>query len=319
LLPPAFLPATGNGHRSMGIRLATARLFCETLGPLGEVSSKRLLTLGVQDCYFTYDDLVAFLRRHHVRHHPVAPAEVELTSGFKWVPFEQAATYRRCIHQRTFFAALGFRPAQVSSLDASDYEGADIVHDLNVPVPDALHSRYDVIFDSGTLHYVFSVKDSLFNLCRMCRVGGIIVNFNPIDFSDQGFLGLDAELFRDFYSANGFERVTLKFVAMPRHGRAIDRYYLEIPPERFDRSPLPGYVVSVYSVHRKTSQAELTVPLQGVYRRLHQARQASAEVPVHRAKRFGVRPLREAMNAHWLPAAVLRAVRMHRSARRVRL
>ena len=49
-------------------------------------------------------------------------------------------------------------------------------------------SRYDVILDIGTLHYVFSIKDSLFNLSRMCKVGGVIADFNPVDFSDQGSL-----------------------------------------------------------------------------------------------------------------------------------
>lgn len=303
----------------MGIRLAAARLFSETLPQLGDVSSKTLLTLGVQDCYFGYQDISAFLQRHQVRHFPVPPEDIELTSGFKWVASEEAPTYRNCIHQRTFFATLGFRPTNIHALDASNYEGADIVHNLNIPVPDALRSRYDVIFDSGTLHYIFSIKDALFNLCRMCQVGGVIVNFNPIDFSDQGFIALNAELFRDFYSANGFEQLTLKYIATPVLPRAIDRYYLELSPESFDYSPQPCYTMSVYSVYRKISESDLTAPLQRLYRHLHQARPASTGLRAHRLRRFATHTLRTAIDAHCLPAFLLRAVRTRLLAKKVRL
>jgi hypothetical protein len=303
----------------MGIRFVTARLFCETLPALGDVSSKTLLSLGVQDCYFSYPQIRAFLRRHNVRDDRVAPEDVELTSGFQWVRAEDAAAYRHCIHQRTFFAALGFSPRNVTALDVNDYEGAEIVHDLNVPVPDTLRGRYDVIFDSGTLHYVFSVKDALFNLCRMCNVGGVIVNFNPVDFSDLGFIGLNAELFRDFYSANGFEKVTLKYIAVPLHRRAIDRYYLELSPDSFDYSPLPGYAMSVYSVYRKVSETDLTVPLQGFYRRLHQTGPAATAPSGHRLRRLASRTLGEAIHAYRLPSFLFGAIRTRLSAKKVRL
>ena len=303
----------------MGIRFTAVRLLIETLALLGDVSSKTLLTLGVQDCYFSYQDISAFLQRHHVRHFPVPPEDIELTSGFKWVTSAEAATYRNCIHQRTLFAILGFEPTNIHALDVSNYEGADIVHDLNIPVPDALRSRYDVIIDSGTLHYVFSIKDSLFNLCRMCKVGGVIVNFNPIDFSDLGFIALNAELFRDFYSANGFEQLTLKYVALPALQRAIDHHYLELSPESFDYSPQPCYTMSVYSVYRKISETDLTVPLQGLYRRLHPARPASTGPPAHRLRRLASHALRTAIDAHCLPAFLLRAARTRRLAKKVRL
>lgn len=36
-------------------------------------------------------------------------------------------------------------------LDASAYEGADVVHDMNVPIPAALCGRYDAVVESGSL------------------------------------------------------------------------------------------------------------------------------------------------------------------------
>src|SRR5438128_12686818 len=52
------------------------------------------------------------------------------------------------------FKALGAR--SVVSLDASDFEGANIVHDLNKPLPAELPERFDLVYDGGTLEHVFN-------------------------------------------------------------------------------------------------------------------------------------------------------------------
>jgi hypothetical protein len=52
-----------------------------------------------------------------------------------------------CYAEETF-RALG--ASEVDSLDASEYEGATIVHDLNDPLPQELTGRYTLVFDGGT-------------------------------------------------------------------------------------------------------------------------------------------------------------------------
>jgi hypothetical protein len=303
----------------MGIRFNTVRLLAETLAQVGDVSSKSLLTLGVQDCYFTYEEILQFLQRHGVPHGLLDDDEVQTTTGFKWTQGSEREKYQGCIHQNTFFRLIGFQPGNIRSLDASTYEGADIMHDLNEPVNGTLCSRFDVIFDGGTIHYVFSVKDALFNVARMCRVGGVIINFNPIDYSDAGFIGLNADLFRDFYLANGFEELALKYVAIPTHPRRINEHYLELNADSSRYSFQPYYTTAVYSAFRKVEEKALKVPLQGLYERIHANDQPRTSSPRSWARRTLSFLVREGVDAHFIPALVGRGLMGIRQAQKVNL
>src|SRR5262249_60472748 len=61
---------------------------------------------------------------------------------------------------------------QVDALDASDFEGAAIVHDLNEPLPAHLRSRYDAVIDSGTLEHIFNVPAACASIMDALKVGG---------------------------------------------------------------------------------------------------------------------------------------------------
>jgi 2-polyprenyl-3-methyl-5-hydroxy-6-metoxy-1,4-benzoquinol methylase len=64
-------------------------------------------------------------------------------------------------------------------LDASPYEGADTIHDMNTPVPEAWHGRYDVV--SGSLEHIFNFSVAIANLANMLRVGGTIFVTTPVN------------------------------------------------------------------------------------------------------------------------------------------
>src|SRR5262245_52181276 len=51
------------------------------------------------------------------------------------------------------FRALG--ADTVESMDASEFEGATIIHDLNLPIPARLREQFDVVYDGGSLEHVF--------------------------------------------------------------------------------------------------------------------------------------------------------------------
>ena len=46
--------------------------------------------------------------------------------------------------------------SSLAILDYSEYEGATIVHDLNQPVPEHLHGRFDAVIDGGSFEHVFN-------------------------------------------------------------------------------------------------------------------------------------------------------------------
>ena len=97
--------------------------------------------------------------------------------------------------------------AALHIIDYSSYEGADIVHDLNLPVPDALRGRFDAVIDSGSLEHIFNFPVAVGNLMRMLKVGGSIFITTPANnLCGHGFYQFSPELmFRIFSPANGFE------------------------------------------------------------------------------------------------------------------
>jgi len=101
--------------------------------------------------------------------------------------------------------------SSVDSLDMSSYEGATYSHDLNLPVPKKLHSKYDTILDFGTLEHVFDVRQALENVSDLCRLGGQIVHVVPADnFCGHGFWQFSPSLFSSLYRPeNGFSETEI--------------------------------------------------------------------------------------------------------------
>lgn len=95
----------------------------------------------------------------------------------------------------------------VEVMDYSDYEGADVIHDLNQPVPSALHERFDAVIDGGTLEHVFNFPVAIANLMNMTKTGGRLFLFLPANnLCGHGFYQFSPELmFRVFTAQNGFE------------------------------------------------------------------------------------------------------------------
>ena len=102
-----------------------------------------------------------------------------------------------------FFKALGFE--EVHAFDVSEYEGADIIFDLNNELPENLLEKFDVVFDGGVIEHVFDVVTAFFNICNLCKKGGIIFNVNPVyNYLYNTFLNISPEMFIEFYEANEF-------------------------------------------------------------------------------------------------------------------
>jgi hypothetical protein len=106
---------------------------------------------------------------------------------------------------RFFTECLGV--SYVSALDYSSYEGADILHDLNQPVPANLRERFDVVVEGGSLEHVFNFPVAIANIMQMTKVGGTIcASTVSNNLCGHGFYQFSPELiFRVFTAENGFE------------------------------------------------------------------------------------------------------------------
>ncbi len=101
----------------------------------------------------------------------------------------------------------------VEALDASTYEGATRVHDLNQPVPVAWHEQFDLVFDGGTLEHVFNFSTALASCMQMLKLHGRFVSVTmPNNWCGHGFYQFSPELFfRALSPDNGFSVVELYF------------------------------------------------------------------------------------------------------------
>ncbi len=111
--------------------------------------------------------------------------------------------------------------AQVAdSVDASPYEQARFIHDMNLPWPTegalaAARGGYDSVLDFGCLEHVFNFPVAWRNVVDLCRVGGHLLHALPANnLCGHGFYQFSPELFCNLYQpSRGFELRGL-FVAM---------------------------------------------------------------------------------------------------------
>lgn len=110
---------------------------------------------------------------------------------------------------REFFQYLGAET--VSAMDFSDYEGAEILHDLNKPIADDLKEKYTFVLDGGTTEHVFNFPVALKNAMELTAIGGhlaIVTGGN--NFLGHGFYQFSPELFyRALSRENGFRVVRM--------------------------------------------------------------------------------------------------------------
>ena len=136
-----------------------------------------------------------------------------------------------------------FGSTDVDSIDNSDYEGATIVFDLNKKIKDNTIAKYNTIIDCGTLEHVYHINNALYNVSKLCNIGGQIIHVLPANnFCGHGFWQLSPELFFSLYSEKNGYKNTEVFI--------IDTYSYEVrkltPPENGRRilvdSKTPIYV-----------------------------------------------------------------------------
>lgn len=94
----------------------------------------------------------------------------------------------------------------ISSFDASTYEYATDIHDMNEPIPGEYLERYSVVIDGGSLEHVFNFPNAIKNCMNMVETGGHYLGITPANnFMGHGFYQFSPELyFRVFSEANGF-------------------------------------------------------------------------------------------------------------------
>lgn len=163
--------------------------------------------------------------------------------------------------------ALGFD--EIYSLDVGPHDQPTHIHDLNEPdVWKKVGRQFDVLTEYGTLEHVFHVPNALWNIAKMCAVGGEIIHGAPMNnWPNHGFYQFSPTLYFDFYESNGFEVVEssiLQMHAPPSTLRFKSKYRRELS----FGSPIPkdGHYYNFWCRVRKVrEQSEMRSPFQGAY------------------------------------------------------
>lgn len=120
---------------------------------------------------------------------------------------------------------LGAKDAE--SVDASAYENATHLHDMNLPWPEpsAQRGAFDAVLDFGCLEHVFNFPVAWRNCVDLCKEGGHILHSLPANnLSGHGFYQFSPELFFNLYQRqNGFELLGLWFAL-----KGERRYWWEV-------------------------------------------------------------------------------------------
>ena len=103
-----------------------------------------------------------------------------------------------------------FKLLSLNALDYSSFEGADIIHDLNIPLENS-NKQFNTIIDFGTSEHVFNVTECLKNISNLCKINGHIVHCLPANNNcGHGFWQFSPELFFNIYdNTNGFDETEI--------------------------------------------------------------------------------------------------------------
>lgn len=226
-----------------------------------------ILMLGVQKILIDYDSFEKSINRIGITYDEVLWSDIK--NGNK-----------KTIDTFQFFKVFGYN--DVHALDISNYEGADILLDLNEKLPDK-HRTFDFVMNIGTLEHVYNVATAMKSICELTKRGGYILNIGPAaGYVDHGFFSFSPAFFEDFYFENGYETIDL-FLEMINDQKPYEewRSYYSEDCRIFDGWPgemgLQVYLdrickkeeigrVQIWCLAKKAQKGKLSFPIQRIYR-----------------------------------------------------
>ena len=175
----------------------------------------------------------------------------------------------------TFFRLLGFKDIHI--MDVSDYEGADIIFDLNNrELPDELKGQFEFIFNIGTLEHVFDLKAAMDNLSLMCSKTGHIFHNVPFRI-EHGYHSISPAFFVDYYRKNKWD---IDFVKLSFSKNGNHYYYsqdIRYYNSRYDvlnyvqEMMESGYIPNLFCGATKSDVSTCNlVPQQSFYEQVYQ-------------------------------------------------
>lgn len=151
--------------------------------------------LGRQTIHFSYDDALNLFETHGLK-----PYDVDVEFDATTVSAQYYG--EKHITDTTFFGMFG---AQVTAIDHSDYEGAELIIDLNKELDQKHMGIADFIYGGSVCDNVFNPATYIKNVANILNTGGRILDVNVLTFNTHPYSVQSPAWFFDFYALNGFK------------------------------------------------------------------------------------------------------------------
>jgi SAM-dependent methyltransferase len=226
--------------------------------------------IGRQTVYFTPQQIIDLLAANGIDVTGVDVDTIELD--------------RNTIDRRAKFAGVPlisdaalfkvFGAGKVVALDRSDYEKAEIIHDLRAPLPASLHGTADLVVDGSTLDNVFTPSIVLQNYSRLLRPGGRMLTFNAFSCYGTPYAIMPPLWYVDYFVMNRFAdcRVYILVYRDPAVNEFdmnvfnVDLTELKNAGRRMGRFVSPYNMVTLVFAEKDAESTDEQLPIQQDYR-----------------------------------------------------
>jgi hypothetical protein len=156
--------------------------------------------MGRQTIHFSHEVALQLMQARGVEPHDVTPELDTSTAGAQ----SDSSDF---ITDETFFKMLGVE--EVRAIDVSNYEGADIIVNLNEPIEEKYENLCEFIYGGSVLDNIFNPVEYIRNVSRMLRIGGRLLEHNNFTMNYHPYVILPAYWYLDFFVINRFKDVKI--------------------------------------------------------------------------------------------------------------
>lgn len=164
----------------------------------------------------------------------------------------------------TFFAKIGY--PVIEAMDFTAQEGAQHLHDLNLPLRPELHGQFDVVIDGGTTEHIFHIGTALDTCHHLLKPGGIMLGFVAGDgWFGHGFFQTGPDVpWRYWHHARGYEMLEVSLAPRKNPTKRINVPDPTGKP-RGGEMALEGPHMLLYAARKPLVDPPYAMPIQGHY------------------------------------------------------
>lgn len=164
----------------------------------------------------------------------------------------------------------------IRALDISDYEGAEILHDLNEPLPGHLHGIADFVFEGSCLDNIFDSAQAIRSLSKLLKPNGRIFLVEHSTSCQGALVMFSPEWFFNFFAVNDYEDCQLTLFSFDNLNGPWRKHhwycYLDDQPAPTTPRDLftnLGDFLTVAVARKGPNSTDDRMPVQAQYRKMH--------------------------------------------------